>query len=177
MVSSGGDSEPELATVIDGENPETALSIFWGQSGGKGAHPAPTAHPASINLCYGSGETPKTCRWHLANNVGFGTSLKNLEKLNGKPFQLAGFEWDYSGQVNNWNGGNLQRAWNSCGQIVLQLKPGNGASGSDPQQAKLYEQVIGDGNFPSRHPAMQQLNPVIDAITVAFPATGTCAAE
>jgi hypothetical protein len=177
MVSSGGDAEPELATVINGDNPETALTVFWRGSRGKGPHPAATAHPDSINLCYGNDKPPKACIWHLANHVSFGTTLRDLERLNGKPYQLAGFEWDYSGMVTNWNGGKLQNAWNSCGQVLLRLQPNYGVRGPNPQQQKLYQQVMGDGNFPSSNPAMQQLNPVVYAITVKLSASGNCPAS
>src|SRR5271163_406379 len=61
MVSSGGDADPEPATVVNGDDPETALTIFRDKAAETGPRPAVTAHPTSVNLCYGNGPTPKTC--------------------------------------------------------------------------------------------------------------------
>ncbi len=167
---------PNWRRSSTGDNPETAVTIFWNKPG-KGPHPAATAHPDSINLCYGEGKESKACKWHLANSVSFGTSLRELERLNGRPFQLAGFEWDYSGMVTNWNGGNLQQSWNSCGQVLIRLQPRYPPTGPTAQQQKLYQQVMGDGSFLSSNPAMQQLNPIVYAITVKLPETGNCTAN
>jgi hypothetical protein len=175
MVSSGGDAEPELATVIYGDDPAAALTIFWSKPG-KGPHPALIAHPESINLCYGNANPPKTCKWHLANNISFGTSLRELERLNGRPFQLAGFEWDFSGMVTNWNEGRLQRVLNNCGQVWLRLQPRYSSAGPTARQQRLYQQVMGDSNFLSNNAAMQQLNPVVYAIAVKLLASGNCPA-
>lgn len=35
--------------------------------------------------------------WKTANGMTVGTTLKELEKLNGKPFDFNGFGWDYGG--------------------------------------------------------------------------------
>jgi hypothetical protein len=158
-------------------HPETTLTVFWGKYEGKGSHPAATAHPNSIHLCYGNGNVPKACKWHLANSISFGTSLRELERLNGRPFQLAGFEWDYSGTVTDWNDGHLQETLNSCGQVLIRLQPRYTPKGWTAQQQKLYQQVMGDDNFASSNPAMQQLNPVVYSITVKLPETGNCTAN
>ena len=36
-----------------------------------------------------------------------GTRLGRLTQLNGRPFTLSGFGWDYAGTVISWNGGRL----------------------------------------------------------------------
>ena len=174
MISSGGDGEPEPATVINGDDPETALTVFWDRV--EGLHPAPTAHPASINLCYGNGTAPK-CKWHLANKISFGTSLRELEGLNGGEFQLTGFEWDFSGTVVNWKGGTLDRELTGCGRVLLRLQPKYGEGGATPDQQKVEQQVSGEGYFASSHLAMQQLDPVVYSISVEFPNAGNCAGK
>ena len=174
MVSSGGDAEPGPATVVHGDDLTSALTIFWDKPG-KGLHPASTAHLDSINLCYGNANRPETCKWHLANNVSFGTSLRELERLNRRPFHLEGFGWDYSGTVMNWNGGDLERLLNRCGRLLLRLEPRYSPIGPTAEQQKVYEQATGDRDFLSSNPAMQQLNPVVYAIVFVFP-TGNCPA-
>ena len=47
--------------------------------------------------------------WQMADTgIGIGSSLRELERVNGKPFKFQGFDWDYSGQVYDWNGGRLE---------------------------------------------------------------------
>lgn len=47
-------------------------------------------------------------RWQVYSGISLGTSLQELERLNGKPFTLAGFGWDYAGVVTDWKGGSLE---------------------------------------------------------------------
>ncbi|MFV8225171.1 hypothetical protein [Christiangramia aquimixticola] len=46
-------------------------------------------------------------KWSSNTGVKIGTSLEELNKLNGKPVSVYGFGWDYSGAVD-WNGGKLE---------------------------------------------------------------------
>ena len=48
-------------------------------------------------------------RWATAGGVRVGTSLADLERLNGGPFTFGGFGWDYGGRVASWEGGRLER--------------------------------------------------------------------
>lgn len=50
-----------------------------------------------------------------------GTSLKELQRLNGKPFRLFGFSWDYGGLVESWQKGRLVGLES---KISLILSPG-----------------------------------------------------
>ena len=100
--------------------------------------------------------------WKTKEGISLGTSLKNLEKINGKPFVLAGFEWDYSGTVTSWKGGNLGK----IGQkITLRLNPEN----YDKVPQKDLDAVVGDGDFSSKNKAMQRINPKVYFIIVNFP--------
>jgi hypothetical protein len=154
MLSSGGDAQPEPATVVNGKDPEATLSIFWDKPDDTYSHPAEGAHPKSIQLCYGSGgaggaTAPRTCKWHLANNISFGSSLRELEALNGKEFQLSGFEWDLSGTVVNWKDGALEGVLNNCGRVLLRLQPSYGDKGPTVDQQKAEVQVSGDAAVES----------------------------
>jgi hypothetical protein len=41
------------------------------------------------------------------SGVHIGTTLEELEQLNGRPFTFSGFGWDYAGTVTDWAGGQL----------------------------------------------------------------------
>jgi hypothetical protein len=99
-------------------------------------------------------------RWQLSHGITLGTTLQELERLNGRPFTLAGFGWDYAGVITDWKGGALDSA---LAGIKLYLDPGPAQYESAP-----YSQVLGDRDYASSLPAMQQLRPKVTQIFVDF---------
>jgi hypothetical protein len=97
--------------------------------------------------------------WKTDDGIRLGTTLKELEQLNGRPFTLAGFGWDYSGTVYGWNGGELGARLERPGRVLLRLAPQPNADDGA---------VLGEGGFPSNDPAMQALNPTVYDIIVEF---------
>ena len=98
--------------------------------------------------------------WQLNRGITLGTNLQELERLNGRPFLLAGFGWDYAGVITDWKGGALDSA---LAGIKLYLDPG-----SAQYESKAYSQVLGDQDYSSSLPPMQQLNPRVATIFVDF---------
>ncbi|MEZ0610958.1 hypothetical protein ACAW74_20770 [Fibrella sp. WM1] len=110
----------------------------------------------------------KAVQWTVpvgtAGSLSPGTSLRDVEKLNGKPFKLYGFGWDYGGQSSDWQGGKLQ---DTDGKTYLSAAFGVGAEFTG-SESKLYDSVMGDSEFLSSHAAMQSLNPTIKTLTISF---------
>ena len=75
------DTEDELIITWDQENRENVHSIKFTSKG----------------------------KWSTSTGVDIGTTLAELNKLNGKPVSFYGFGWDYSGAVD-WNGGKLAKS-------------------------------------------------------------------
>ena len=99
-------------------------------------------------------------QWQLGRGISLGTSLQELERLNGRPFTLAGFGWDYAGVIVDWKGGALDTALTG---IKLYLDPGPAQD-----ESAAYSQVLGDRDYSSSLPAMQQLSPKLGQIFVDF---------
>jgi hypothetical protein len=99
-------------------------------------------------------------KWQVSRGISLGTSLRELEQLNGKPFTLAGFGWDYAGAVTDWNKGALDSV---LAGVMLYLDPGPAQYESAP-----YAQVLGDRDYSSALTAMQQLNPRVTQIFIDF---------
>jgi len=76
--------------------------------------------------------------WKTDQGIGVGTTLAQLQAINGKDFKFAGFEWDYAGIANNWQGGNIDK------QVTVFLEANN------PEA--LYPDLIGDALFDSSNP-------------------------
>lgn len=147
-----GEGLSELGTILFPEDSTRRLAIVWEDT-------AARARPAYVYL------SGTNTAWRLYPGVGIGTDLKTLEIMNGRPFRLSGFAWDYSGTTGGFEGGRLDSLWSRNGQLgaaaLLRLDPPqSGATDS------LTFQVLGDRLFSSAFPAMQQLNPRIYQILV-----------
>ena len=103
-------------------------------------------------------------RWKTADLITIGSDLKSIERINGRPFRLFGFGWDYSGSVSSWAGGRLERGETAGCRMRVALLPPGGAEG----WPAIWQQVLGDREFSSGHPAMQQINPRVYQLVLGF---------
>ena len=99
-------------------------------------------------------------RWQVGPGISLGTTLQELDRLNGRPFTLAGFGWDYGGVVTDWSGGHLDSL---LAGIKLYLDPG-----PEQKESAAYSKVLGDRDYSSTAPPMQQLRPRVAQIFVDF---------
>jgi hypothetical protein len=152
------DAGPEAGTTVFPDKPEEMLTIVWNED-----KPAP--HISTLVFCEES-LPPRRCRWHTTDGITFGTSLKELEKINGRRFKLSGLGWDYGGSVISWEGGTLERLKAACGGLGLRLEEPSGPASDE--RARLVEQVGGDKEFWSSDNAMQALNPALNWMSFFF---------
>jgi hypothetical protein len=52
-------------------------------------------------------EVPGACRWRLAGDIPRKMTLAEAQKLNGRPFEFNGFDFDLGGNVTSWQGGRM----------------------------------------------------------------------
>ena len=99
-------------------------------------------------------------QWRTDEGISLGTTLHELERLNGRAFTLAGFGWDYGGVISDWAGGNLGE---KLPGTMLYLDPG-------PRQYESaeYSQVLGDRDYSSASAPMQRLDPRVAQIFMDF---------
>lgn len=97
--------------------------------------------------------------WHTRQGIRVGTPLRDLERLNGRPFILLGFGWDYSGTVVDWRGGKLQSLLigSQCRVLVRLSNP-----------ASYQPQLWGDRPLCSNRPDLRSPGSVLYAWEVAF---------
>lgn len=101
--------------------------------------------------------------WHTDHGVTLGTRLGRLGALNGRPFVLLGFAWDYEGTVVSWNGGTLT-ADSGAGRFIVRLRPTRTGPGAD----SLTRDVLGDREYASDRPAMVGLDPAVYELLTIF---------
>jgi hypothetical protein len=144
-------------TVVYPNNPTRRLEIVWRDS-------ARTA-PKEVRL------TGESSMWQTVEGISLGSTLREIERLNGWPFKLAGFAFDYVGTIVDCGRGRL--AMLGCSGesassprrrlLVIRLRPGD-----DAARAPEYRQVMGDRVFSSGHPAMQALEPRVYQMIVSL---------
>lgn len=92
--------------------------------------------------------------WHVGGSIHIGTSIEEVMKVNGRPFEMAGFDWDYGGTSLNWQGGNLH----SSITLVFDY------SG----EVSIYPFLVGDKAVASDNSSLLKLKPSVQKIVVSF---------
>ena len=94
-----------------------------------------------------------------------GMTVKEVEALNGEPFIMTGFWWDYGGYAG-FQSGKLAEIPGGC-HISVYFQPSvEVPAGLDT------EPVSGDREVPSSEPLLEQLAVKVDAITIGYPFPG-----
>lgn len=91
--------------------------------------------------------------WRTMEGLRIGTPLAELERINGGPFELYGFGWDFGGRVQS--SGRTLEAYS----IFLYTTLAGGTERDD---------VTGDKTISSRHPALKTLGVEVNLIYVPF---------
>ena|ERR1700751_5972814 len=152
------DFAAQSGTTIYLDRPDMSLAIYW-------ADEAVGPHIRWIRFCPNL-VLPAKCKWHTAEGIAVGTSLKELEHLNGHGFRLNGFDWGFGGLITSWAGGRLEKLASSCGSLTLRVDPPPGPA--TEQREQLLDAVEINDEFVSSHTAMQALNPLVDYMNVSF---------
>ncbi len=99
--------------------------------------------------------------WTTQKGLRIGTSLKELEKINGKAFNFFGFEWDYAGTVD-WNDGILDDRKTFC-TLTYIYDYGN----PDIVLPEEYKALVGDHEISSSDENAQAVDITVNQITLA----------
>jgi hypothetical protein len=147
-----GEGETVHGTALFPNDPGRFIQIIWGDAEKKAA-------PKTLTI------RGNKSRWKTLHDISLGTSLKQLEQLNGKPFHMSGYGWDYEGTIMSWDNGTLARDLGEAsrehgeqGRIILRLTCGT--TGTEP---------LGDRDFTSSDPILQKANPCVGEMVWVFP--------
>jgi hypothetical protein len=134
------------STILFPTDAKRRLEVTWHDSAGR-------SRPATIVV-----EAQSTWR---VRGFRLGDALARVEKVNGKPFRLAGFDGDSPGAVRNWEDGKLDTLSGGC-QLGMRFAPG--PKTPPPARAKLAS-----GEFSSDSPDVKAAKPTIVELIVAYP--------
>lgn len=156
-----GEGDFERGTVLFPSDPERSIQILWNDAKKK-------AEPSTLTI------RGNKSRWKTAHEISLGTSLKQLERLNGKPFHMSGYGWDYSGTITSWDGGTLAQSPGDVDpergdhRVILRLTCSIAGAVSTTKEEDL--QIAGDRDLSSNHPVLQKINPCVGEIVWLFTA-------
>lgn len=89
--------------------------------------------------------------WTFENGLKAGMTIEEVEKINGKPFKIAGFSWDYGGYAN-FEGGKL------AGKLTIRF---------NPSTDEIPDYLQGDKQLSSTDKKLRAVKPKVEeGITV-----------
>lgn len=135
-----GEGETVAASIIFSGTSREA-TIIW----------APDKKNAKVDRVVIAGE-----QWLLPAGIRPGDELAEVEEINGAPFMIYGFGWDYGG-VGYFKGGRLDR------KAQIWFRP-------SVEEGPDYEKVIGDSLFNSSDEAMRKVDPRVTEVAIVFSA-------
>jgi len=145
------------ATVLFGNDPGLRAQVWWSDE-------ARRASPSFVFVDGAYGENSLLAEqpslWRGPMGIRLGMTLAEVEVLNGKPFMLYGFGWDYGGTVSSWEGGALAPSAPACSFIVR----------FDAQAPT--EGALGDGEFASGDAAVRAAEPRVSRIAISYAPPG-----
>jgi hypothetical protein len=144
----GGDDGSTLkASVLFPKDPKRRLEVLWDDD----------VTRAGTRMIVIDGQST----WTAPKGLRLGLPLAALEKLNGKPFKLLGFNKDGMAAVSDWNGGSFA-TWPSDCKLGLRLK-------ADPKaSADARAAVAGEKEFLSSDAAIRAVKPAVGEILLAY---------
>jgi hypothetical protein len=92
-------------------------------------------------------------------------TLKELERINGRPLVLTNYETDYEGNVRSWEGGVFDSGMESQGLVAVRLRRPAKLSVT----AEEFEKMTDGGlEISSSNPILRKMNPRVSEITWSF---------
>ena len=138
-----GEGEMERATVVFPRDKTRRVEIFWSD----------LKKRSGISVIRAGFEST----WRTAQGVSMKMPLADVEAINGKPFLLAGFGWDYGGTTLDWKDGKLAMQPGGC-RLMLRFD----------QQATTDADIDGDREFSSDDKGMRSAAPIVEEISLRF---------
>ena len=143
----GPEGTTMVATTIYPDDPERTMQVRWWDE-------ANTADIAGVTLA--PGDTGP-------GGVKIGMPIEEVEAINGEPFELFGFYWDYSGFAA-FESGALSDLPGGC-KLNLRFAP----TVEDLSQAQMNA-IAGDSQYPSDMPEMLAAKVVVREVNLTYPA-------
>jgi hypothetical protein len=142
----GPEGTTMLATTVFPNDPERRIEVGWWDEDNLSQLAYFTVPPGSSS----------------PQGVAVGMSVAEVEALNGAPFEMMGFWWDYGGYAN-FIGGTLGTPEEGCIVSVRFAPQAEAPQGTD------LEAVSGDVPVASTEPLLETLDVRVESLSVSYP--------
>jgi len=133
-----------MTSVLFAKDPKRRLEVWWSKP----------ATRSDTHLIVINGQSD----WSAPGNLRLGMTLPELERVNGKPFKLSGFDNGNVATLTNWNGGTLAALPGGC-KVGISLRAA---------PASAIGALSADREFTSADAAMRAVNPRVSEILIAY---------
>jgi hypothetical protein len=134
------------ASVLYPKDPKRRLEVLWQNEAAR----------TDTSLIVITGQS----QWHAPKGLRLGLALAALEKLNGKPFKLSGFDQPEGGAVSDWQGGALAELPGGC-QVGVKLA-------ADPKATPDVLAAAAGTDLMSSDAAVRAAKPVVGEIILGY---------
>jgi len=142
----GAGSTKLQASVLYPKDPKRHLEVMWKNEGSR----------ANTSVVVINGQST----WTGPKGLRLGLPIAAVEKLNGKPFQLAGFDQDNPGTALDWQGGALDKIPGDC-KVSVRLVP-------DPKTSEDARKEAGGATLMSSDAAVRAVKPTVGEILIGY---------
>ena len=142
-----GDGRKLKASVVFPKDPKRRLEVWWKDEAAR----------SGIYLVVIGGQSI----WTAPKGIRLGLQLPALEKINGKPFTIKGFDKDGVATATDWQNGAFEQLPGNCAVRVF-LRPDPKAS------ATARNAVSSDKEFASTDGVVRAVKPAISEILIGY---------
>jgi len=142
----GPENTKLMASVVFPQDAKRRLEVLWNNEGSR----------SDTHLIVINGQST----WSAPKGLHLGLALAALEKVNGKPFKLSGFDQPNGGAVTDWQGGALEKLPGGC-RVGIRLAPDAKATEAARNDAQGKE-------FASTDAKMRAVKPIIAEIILGY---------
>jgi hypothetical protein len=143
----GPDGSKIRASVLFPNDPKRRLEVLWNNEAAR----------TDTQVIVITGQS----QWTAPKGLKLGLALAALEKANGKPFKVSGFDPSGSASVTGWGGGALAGLPGGC-KIGIRLQADRGAP------AAVRGTVEGDKELTSSDAGVKAVKPTVSEILIGY---------
>jgi hypothetical protein len=144
----GPEGSKLMASVLFPKDPKRRLEVWWLNE----------ASRSNIYLIVLNGHSA----WTAPKGLKLGLPLAAIEKLNGKPFKLKGFDKENSSTITDWDGGALAQLPGGCKSGVRLV-----SDAKAPQEARDAA-APGSEEFSSTDAKVRAVKPTVAEIILGY---------
>jgi len=142
----GPENSKLRASVLYPKDPKRRLEVLWSNEGSR----------SDTSLVAINGQST----WSGPKGLHLGMPIAAVEKINGKPFQLAGFDQENAGTVTDWQGGGLDKLPGGC-KVSVRVAP-------DAKASEAARTAAAGKTLPSNDALVKAVQPKVAEILIGY---------